>query len=83
MIDEINGLEDGLGVYYKHILLLVERILLSVKQAKEGADGVDALSQIHIPRLISEIEKKLYELGSGSESEEEPAQKVYTLKRTR
>lgn len=82
LINEINGLEDGLGVYYEHILLLVEKILLSVKQAKEGDDGVDALSQVHIPRWISAIEE-LYGLGSGSESDDELAHKVLTLKRTR
>ena len=35
LIGSIDWLEDGLGVYYEPILLLVQEVALAIKKAKE------------------------------------------------
>lgn len=80
LLNEINGLETELGVYYQHILLLVKKIILTIQQAKEGDDGIDSLSQRHIPRLINAIET-VYGFDSGSDDDDVPYQKEKVLRR--
>lgn len=80
LLNEINGLETELGVYYQHILLLVKKIILTIQQAKEGDDGIDSLSQKHIPRLINAIET-VYGFDICSDDDDVPYQKEKTLRR--
>ena len=63
----ITLLEDGLGVYYQEILLTVEKVLLLVKKAREGEDGIDALVGLRIPHLTSEMEEYMRLYGAGEE----------------
>lgn len=53
LVEKVNGVEDEIGVFYKDILVLTKEILVKNAEAKEM---VDALANISIPKLISEIE---------------------------
>ena len=80
LFQTINGLEDGLGVYYEEILRLVQQVVHIIKDAKEGEDGTDFLTQNYIPKLIGVIEQ-LYGLDGSSDEDDEPPQKVKVLRR--
>lgn len=80
LLNEINGLENELGVYFRHILLLVEKVIVTIQQAKEGNDGIDSLTQKHIPRLINAIET-VYGFDSGSDDDDVPYQNEKKLRR--
>ena len=79
LINVINGLENGLGVYYKEILELTRNVLLTLKEAKEGDDGIDVMTNVLIPQQINRIEE-LINMGLGDE-DDEPPQKKLVLRR--
>ena len=79
LINEINGLENGLGIYYKEILELTRNVLLTLKEAKEGDDGIDVMTDVLIPQQINRIEE-LINMGLGDE-DDEPPQKKLVLRR--
>lgn len=75
----VSGLENGLGIYYKEVRDLTRNVLLILKEAKEGEDGLYVLTNVLIPRQISEIEKWI-NMGFGDE-DDEPSQKKLVLRR--
>ena len=79
LLSSINGLENGLGIYYKEILELTRKVLLILKEAKEGDDGIDVLTNELIPRQIERIEE-LINMGLGDDDDTPPVKKL-VLKR--
>lgn len=79
LLNVINGLEGGLGIYYKEILELTRKVLVTLKTAKEGDDGIDVLANVLIPGQINKIEE-LINMGLGDE-DDEPPQKKLVLRR--
>lgn len=79
LMNVVNGLEGGLGIYYKEILELTRNVLLTLKTAKEGDDGIDVLTNTLIPRQIERIEE-LINMGLGDEDDAPPVKKL-VLKR--
>lgn len=79
LLNSINGLESGLGIYYKEILELTRKVLAILKEAKEGADGTDVLINVLIPRQIELIEE-LINMGLGDNDDAPPVKKL-VLKR--
>lgn len=71
----ISGLENGLGIYYKEVRDLTRNVFLTLKEAKEGDDGLDVMTNILIPRQIDKIEE-LINMGLGDEDDEPPQKKL-------
>lgn len=69
----------GLGIYYKEVLDLARNVLLTLKEAKEGDDGLDVMINVLIPGQINKIEE-LINMGLGDE-DDEPPQKKLVLRR--
>lgn len=74
----VNSLEGQLGIYHEIILLEIKKVLLIVKKAKDGDDGVEFLINNKIPSMIANMEM-LIEAGLG-DGDDNP-QKVLTLRR--
>ena len=75
LFEYVSGLENGMGIYYKEILVLIKSILNTLALASEGDDGIDALIKQFIPKHIRYIEEMIaMGLGDG-----EPYQKVKKL----
>ena len=53
--NDINGLENDLGIYYNYILLEVKKVLLILKKVNGGEDGIYYLTNKKIPDTISEM----------------------------
>lgn len=79
LINFIAGLENGLGIYYKEMLELTRPVLATLKEAKEGDDGLDVMTNILIPQQINRIEE-LINMGLGDE-DDEPFRKKLVLRR--
>lgn len=75
--NQLNGLEDDLGIYYEHIMLENEKVLLILRKALDGDDGVGFLINTKLPKMISDMEM-LIDAGLG---DGEPPQKVLSLHR--
>lgn len=75
--NELGGLEDNLGIYYEHIMIENEKVLLILKKALDGDDGVGFLINTKLPKMISDMEM-LIDAGLG---DGEPPQKIKTLRR--
>lgn len=71
----ISGLENGLGIYYKEVRDLTGNVFLTLKEAKEGDDGLDVMANILIPQQIDKIEE-LINMGLGDEDDEPPQKKL-------
>lgn len=71
----ISGLENGLGIYYKEVRDLTRNVFLALKEAKEGDDGLDVMTNALIPRQIDKIEE-LINMGLGDEDDEPPQKKL-------
>ena len=68
----------GSLIYHEIILLEIKKVLLIVKKAKDGDDGVEFLINNKIPSMIANMEM-LIEAGLG-DGDDNP-QKVLTLRR--
>lgn len=79
LLNVVDDLEDGLGIYYKEILELTRKVLLTLQTAKEGEDSIDVLANVLIPGQINRIEE-LINMGLGDE-DDEPPQKKLVLRR--
>lgn len=75
--NEIRGLGDDLGIYYRHITLYIEKILAILKKALEGEPGVGYLVNSIIPKMITNIEILL----NGGLGDDGDPPKVLTLGR--
>ena len=75
LINVVSNLENGLGIYYKEILEMTRTILLTLKTAKEGDDGIDVLTNVLIPGQINKIEE-LINMGLGDDDDEPPQKKL-------
>lgn len=75
--NNLAGLEDNLGIYYEHIMLENEKVILILKKALDGEDGVGFLINNKLPKMISDMEM-LIDAGLG---DGEPSQKVLSLHR--
>ncbi len=73
--NSLEGLEDNLGIYYKHIMLENEKVITILKKALDGEDGVGYLLNTKLPKMISDMEM-LIDAGLG---DGEPPQKVLSL----
>jgi len=71
------GLEGSLGIYYEHIILENEKVLLILRKAIEGDDGIGYLVNAKLPKMIEEMEM-LIEAGLGDGDGD---QKVLSLRR--
>lgn len=75
--NNISGLENDLGIYYEHIMLENQKVILILKKALDGEDGVGFLINNKLPKMISDMEM-LIDAGLG---DGEPPQKVLSLHR--
>ena len=82
LVEAIDSLEPDLGIYYKEILLIVREILSTLKEFQDEEDGILYLIRKRIPHLIAVMEE-LIRMGLCSGEDEEPAEKVLVLKRSR
>ncbi len=73
----LSGLEEDLGIYYEYIMLENQKVILTLRKALDGEEGVGFLVNKKIPKMISDMEMLIDSgLGDG-----EPPQKVKTLHR--
>lgn len=77
MTNSLNGLEDNLGIYYEHIILENQKVLVILRKALEGDDGVGYLVNFKLPKMIADMEA-LITAGLGDGDAE---QKVLSLRR--
>lgn len=75
--NNLNGLEDNLGIHYEHIMLENQKVILILKKDLDGEDGVGFFINNKLPKMISDMEM-LIDAGLG---DGEPPQKVLSLHR--
>lgn len=76
---KIEGIEDGLGVYNKDILICI-RDVISINKA--GTASIEYLTDISIPEHRRKIEEFMYFLGETSDDDaDQPPQKKLVLRR--
>lgn len=73
--NNLNGLEENLGIYYEHIMFEIEKVLIILRKAIDGDDGVGYLVNTKLPKMIADMEM-LIEAGLG-----DAEQKVLSLRR--
>lgn len=77
LTNSLNGLEDNLGIYYEHIMLENQKVLVILRKALDGDDGVVFLVNSKLPKMIADMEM-LIEAGLGDGDGD---QKVLSLRR--
>lgn len=76
---KIEGLESGLGVYEKDILVCIREVIAANQQ---GKDGVAHLVSVAIPRQRAIIEEIMSMIGGTSDDDDDqPPQKKLVLRR--
>lgn len=76
---QIEGLESGLGVYEKDILICI-RDVISINNA--GSTSIEYLTDISIPECRRRIEEFMYFWGGSSgDDDDPPPQKKLVLRR--
>lgn len=64
LTNSMNGLEDNLGIYYEHIKLENQKVLVILKKALSRDDGVGYLVNTKLTKMIADMEM-LIEAGLG------------------
>ena len=77
LTNRLNGLEDNLGIYYEHIMLENQKVLVILRKALDGDEGVGFLVNTKLPKMIADMEM-LIEAGLGDGDGD---QKVLSLRR--
>lgn len=79
LYDKIEGLEAGLGVYEKDILVCIREVIAANQQ---GKNGVAHLVSTAIPRQRAIIEEIMSMIGGTSgDDDDQPPQKKLVLRR--
>lgn len=74
---DVSGLEENLGIYYEYIMLENQKVILALRKALDGDDGVGFLINNKLPKMISDMQM-LIDAGLG---DGEPPQKVLSRHR--
>lgn len=78
LYSKIEGLESGLGVYEKDILLCIREVIAANQQ---GKDGVSYMVTNAIPKQKAIIEEIMSMVGGTGDDDDQPPQKKLVLRR--
>lgn len=56
LTNSLNGLEDNLGIYYESIMLENQKVLVILRKALSGDEGVGFLVNTKLPKMIADME---------------------------
>lgn len=78
LYEKIEGLEHGLGIYEKDILMCIRDVIAANKQGKEGVAHMVATS---IPKQKAVIEELMSMIGETSDDDDQPPQRKLVRRR--